>query len=99
VYYAEFAKLLPNTTRTIYPLLRYYGGTSKIDRGLAMEFVYVDPTVEHAFTVIQVEQATVTTTNHYGYYCLVPLTVPADIVTSPYQLFWYLVFRYGNWKT
>jgi hypothetical protein len=28
-------------------------------------------------------------TPHAGYYFLVPLTAPADVVTSPFQLMWY----------
>lgn len=31
-----------------------------------------------------------------AYYGLLPLTVPADIVTSPFQLGFYLWFTYGN---
>ena len=32
---------------------------------------------------------------HPAYYALVPLTVPADIATSPFQLGYYLWYRYG----
>lgn len=26
---------------------------------------------------------------HWGYYCLLPLSVPVDVVTSPFQLIWF----------
>ena len=33
---------------------------------------------------------------HPAYWALLPLTVPADIVTSPFQLYMYLAVRYGG---
>jgi hypothetical protein len=33
---------------------------------------------------------------HPAYYALVPLTVPADIATSPFQVGYYLWYRYGR---
>jgi hypothetical protein len=33
---------------------------------------------------------------HPGYYLLLPFTVPADIITSPFQLGYYLWYRYGH---
>lgn len=89
IVYSEFAKLLPNTTRTIYPLTRYDNGLPKSGGNLAMEFVYVDPTMKQAYTVIYVDQVRVTTTKHNGYNFLLPLTVPADIATFPIQAIYF----------
>ena len=36
---------------------------------------------------------------HPGYCALLPLTVPADIATSPVQIVVGLVFIFGNWHT
>jgi hypothetical protein len=34
-----------------------------------------------------------------AYYCLLPLTIPADIVTSPIQLVLWLYAKYGTFQT
>ena len=85
VMYSEFVKPLPNTKRTLYPLSLYDIATSKASGNLAMEFVYVDPNLKQAYTVIYVDQVGLTKDKHRGYYCLLPLTVAADIVTLPVQ--------------
>ncbi len=85
VAYAKSARLLPNTTQTVYPLSQYNASGS-----LAMEFIYIDASARQAYTVIYVDQVRVTKTTHRGYYCLLPLTVPADIATSPLQLLGYV---------
>jgi len=33
---------------------------------------------------------------HPAYYGLVPLTIPADVVTSPFQLGYYLLHKHGQ---
>jgi hypothetical protein len=79
--YAKSAKLLPNTTQTLYPIAEYDRDDCK-----AMEFIYVDTTTKQAYTVIYVDQVTVTTEKHRGYYCVLPLTVPLDVATAPLQV-------------
>jgi len=98
--YAESAKLLPNTTQTLYPIIEY-GAFNPNGWPAKMEFIYldataVDTTAKRAYTIIAVDQPTITIKKHRGYYCLLPLTVPADIATFPLQVvgagigFWYM---------
>jgi hypothetical protein len=83
--FANSAKLLPNTTRTLYPI-EEYRDLNGIERPTKIEFIYVDATARQAYTIIAVDQATITIKTHKGYYCLLPLTVPLDIATLPVQI-------------
>ena len=87
VIYAKSAIPLPGRTQTIYPLAQY-----RASGRLAMEFIYVDTAARRAYTVIYVDQVRVTKTKRNTYYCLLPLTVAADIATSPFQLIMAVLF-------
>ena len=90
VAYANSAKLLPNATKTIYPIVEYDSGLAHPSSSLVMEFVYVDAAAKQAYTVIYVDQVMVTKTKHVGYYGLLPLTVPVDLAASPVYLGMYI---------
>ncbi|MGA3283454.1 MAG: hypothetical protein ABSD57_03205 [Verrucomicrobiota bacterium] len=68
--------LLSNATQTVY-----------LTRTTPIEFVYVDASTNRSFTIVSVNPTVVskTHTEHPGYYFLLPLTVPVDIATSPFQ--------------
>jgi hypothetical protein len=90
VAYANSARLLPNATKTIYPIIEYDNGMAHPSSSLVMEFVYVDVAAKQAYTVIYVDQVMVTRTKHRGYYGLLPLTVPIDLAASPVYLGMYI---------
>ncbi|HXE43349.1 MAG TPA: hypothetical protein VN516_10020, partial [Candidatus Baltobacteraceae bacterium] len=54
-----------------------------------LQFVYVDASSKQKYTIIRVEKVTVADNWHKGYYCLLPLTIPLDIATSPFQLIYF----------
>jgi hypothetical protein len=80
--------LLSNATQTVY-----------LTRTNPIEFVYVAPSIKQPFTIITVAPTVVSKkqTKHPGYDFLLPVTVPADIATSPFQLPILLWLKYGNW--
>jgi len=83
--YVESYKPLPDSAPTLYPIddLR---GTNHYDWPVPMEFIYVDSSTNQAFTIMQVDQVKVESGKHYGYYILLPLTIPVDIATLPVQI-------------
>lgn len=83
--YAGNYRSLSPMAPTIYPIndLR---STYHYDWPPPMVFIYVDPAAKQDFTVIQIEQVKVDSGRNYGYYFLLPLTVPLDIATLPIQI-------------
>jgi hypothetical protein len=82
--YAEYAKLLPGSTKTLYPIIerriiRPRGWPAEL------EFLYVDASLKRDYTIIGAEPVTVPSNRNKAYYGLLPLTVPLDIVTAPFQ--------------
>jgi hypothetical protein len=76
-YFTEFSyshfTLVTNATRTLY-----------LTKTGPIQFVYVDASIMRAFTIVNVNPLVVSK-KHPAYYALLPLTVPADIATSPIQ--------------
>ena len=66
--------LLSNATQTVY-----------LTRTSPVEFVYVDSSMKVPFTSVTVAP-TIVTKRHPAYYLLLPLTIPADIATAPFQI-------------
>jgi hypothetical protein len=67
--------LLSNANQTIY-----------LTRESPVEFVYIDPSMGRSFTVVELSPTVVQRKRAYGYYLLLPLTVPVDAVLWPFQL-------------
>jgi hypothetical protein len=68
--------LISNATETVY-----------LTKSEPIEFAYIDTSIKRSMTIVTIDPKTVTTkrTEHPGYYFCLPLTVPADIATSPLQ--------------
>jgi hypothetical protein len=82
--FGEYAKLLPDSTKTLYPIVeRRIISPRGWPAGL--EFLYVDASLKRNYTIISAEQVTVPSNRNKGFYGLLPLTVPVDIVTAPIQ--------------
>jgi len=77
--------LLSNATQTVY-----------LTRTAPIEFVYVDASTNQSYTIVKVDP-TVVTKRHPAKYAWLPLTVPADIILSPFEFWIYLEFKSGNW--
>ena len=68
--------LLSNATETVY-----------LTRSSPIEFAYIDTSIKRTMTVVMVDPLT-KTTKHAArpqYYALLPLTVPLDVATFPFQ--------------
>ena len=72
--------LISNATQTVY-----------LTRNTPIEFVLVDASLKRRFTIITVDPTLVSEkrTDHPAYYFLLPLTVPVDIATSPFQAIYF----------
>jgi hypothetical protein len=92
LYYDDSAKLLPNKGRTL-----YYDEADIVRRDDAwlppLEFIYVDDSLKQKYTLIYVDQAHVAA-NNAAVYCFVPIAVPLDIVTAPFQFVSVLYVRW-----
>ena len=54
--FAKYAKLLPNTTQTVYPVTGFRDFRNN-DWPTEMEFIYVDASTKQEYTIIHVDQA------------------------------------------
>jgi hypothetical protein len=81
--------LRSNATQTVY-----------LTRKKPIEFVYVDASIKRPYTIVKVAPTVVSHkhTDHPADYALLPLTIPTDIILSPFELWIYLEFTSGNWK-
>ena len=91
---AEYAKLLPNTTQTLYPVIEQRN-FNRTDWPARLEFVYVDASSKQACTIIHVNEFTIPSNRNKVFYGFLPVTVPLDIVTAPIQFAWYLLVGYA----
>lgn len=75
-YHGLSLTLLSNATETVY-----------LTRTEPIEFAYIDASIKRSLTIVTVDPYIVSTkrTEHPGYYCFLPLTVPVDIATFPIQ--------------
>lgn len=89
--YAKCARLLPNTTQTLYIVIERRD-TQPNDWPAQLEFIYVDASTNRKYTIIRVEKARVADNSHKIYYCFVPVTIPLDIATTPFQLIGLLLY-------
>lgn len=81
ITFSENAKLLPNTTQTIYSL-----DPCRACSCTEMGFLYVDLTARQTYTDISFDQVEVQDAGHYANYCLLPLTIPLDVAATPVYL-------------
>lgn len=64
-----------------------------------IEFVYVDSLTNQPYTIIAVAPTVISKRHrHPAYYALLPVTIPIDIILSPYELFCFIEFASGNWR-
>ncbi len=82
--FAKYAQLLPNTTQTLYPVIEHRN-VHRNDWPSKLEFIYVDASSKQEYTVIYVREVKGVNNGNNGYYFLLPLTIPLDIATSPFQ--------------
>lgn len=81
-YYDESAKLLPNKGKTLF----YIKADGRGDGFLPpLEFLYVDGSREQKYTLIYADQVHAAA-NNAAVYCFIPVAVPLDIITAPFQL-------------
>jgi hypothetical protein len=90
IAYDKRAKLLPNTAQTLYPVVeeRLFFPNSWPSQ---LVFIFVEATSKQEYTIIHVQAVDETVASNWqmGYYCFLPLAIPADIVTSPFQLLYF----------
>lgn len=80
LYHGLDLPLLSNAMETVY-----------LTKTNPIEFTYIDASIKRSMTIITIDPYVISTehTDHPGYYFLLPLTVPVDIVTSPFQVIYY----------
>lgn len=79
------AKLLPNSAQSLFQVHLPY----------RIEFIFVDASDVRANTDFRVTQVLVTPRRDWGYYFLLPVTIPLDIATAPIQIPFYFYMRYA----
>jgi hypothetical protein len=86
-YYAfgEYANLLPNSTKTLYPIIERRVINSK-GWPAELEFMYVDDSIKHKYTIIGVKPSIAYSQRNSGLLFLLPVTIPLDIAASPFYL-------------